>query len=370
MTWLPPAHHRIVYTLAQVDKHLSRAAETYYRYAGTGKPFELEQQIENDRHVIRVAEVRPIPVSLALDTADALTQMRAAVEHTVYTEVEVQLGRALTSAERRRVEMPAHDTLQSFRDWQKKQKSLSVFESGQPLGDRIESLQPFNSPTPNEHPMKLLAEHTNQAKHRTPLVAAARIGKVVPDRRTQTDVRVLTTNETTDPVQVGDEIGSVPRGAQISADIWPEVSIERPHTGSWHVLSTELQKIEEWCRLEAIPTLIGAPMAVVQPLPVTVGLGEPAQDLEAVIDSVGQQGSKNAFVRMAERIQADIARVGVLDVLSLHNPGKRDAFIGWVTTLTNDRVMSIHRNLASVVNDPYARTQFLEELSLRAFEGV
>jgi hypothetical protein len=37
----------------------------------------------------------------------------------------------------------------------------------------------------------------------------------------------------------------------VPLDIWPTVSIRRPHTDTWHVLIQELGGLEEWVRTVA-----------------------------------------------------------------------------------------------------------------------
>ncbi|MGC0423517.1 hypothetical protein [Embleya sp. AB8] len=58
--------------------------------------------------------------------ADALTQLRAALEHDLYAEVEARLGRLLTNEEAVRIEMPACSSADVWEKWLKNGKRLAV----------------------------------------------------------------------------------------------------------------------------------------------------------------------------------------------------------------------------------------------------
>src|SRR5690606_9699687 len=68
-----------------------------------------------------VARVAPIPRKVPLLVADALVALRAALEHTVFAEVEFLEGAPLDEKTARLVEMPASDTWEKFEEWKRKQ---------------------------------------------------------------------------------------------------------------------------------------------------------------------------------------------------------------------------------------------------------
>lgn len=128
---------------------------------------------------------------------------------------------------------------------------LPPLRRGAPLVDRIERLQPYHRRDVDEHPLRILAEHTKRVKHRTPAVAATRIGTVIPDH-VHPDLRV---NVIDRPLELGDVLASAPAELRVPLSIWPTVSLQRPHTGTWHGLMRELGDLEEWVRTVAIPIL-------------------------------------------------------------------------------------------------------------------
>jgi len=46
---------------------------------------------------------------------------------------------------------------------------------------RVQDLQPYQGEAPDDHPLRLLVDYTNRAKHRIPAVATTRPGLVLPD---------------------------------------------------------------------------------------------------------------------------------------------------------------------------------------------
>lgn len=111
-----------------------------------------------------VTSVAPLPRSVPLLAADVLTTLRAAVEHTLYAEVEHANGRPLTEAEAGSVAMPAALTEKWFDGWlaERKKRAPKPLQSGSPLLERMRKLQPYQrAGSPGEHPLALLAAHTN-----------------------------------------------------------------------------------------------------------------------------------------------------------------------------------------------------------------
>src|SRR5258708_4030285 len=116
LSWLPNHQHHVMYTLAHAQRHIANVADILLDYTKRGA-YELPNVADGDQVHVTIARVAPLAPGVARYIADALTQLRAAVEHTLFAEVEHQLGRALTSDEERRVEMPAATESAKFTEW-------------------------------------------------------------------------------------------------------------------------------------------------------------------------------------------------------------------------------------------------------------
>lgn len=228
-SWLPDHQHRVAYTLAHADSLIDQAAEVLFLYLKPG-PLKLANVSDGALAHVSVAGVAQLPSAVARFAADALTQLRAAIEHTIFAEVEFQLGRELTEEEARRIEMPASLIEDDFKKWLagRRRPELKPLRAGSVLAGRIRDLQPYHRRHVDEHPLRVLAEHTNLAKHRTPAVAATLIGAVIPDWHDP--ALVLPTGEDR-PLVAGDVLARGPRDKQVPLD-WPKVSIQRPHSGT------------------------------------------------------------------------------------------------------------------------------------------
>lgn len=254
-SWLPSRHHQVLYTLAQADSHIWRCLDALYEYV-TSDTMELETVAREGRAHVTVKSVAPLPGAVARYAADALTQMRAALEHTLFAEVEYQLQRSLTSEEERCIEMPVYDEPGKFTKWLKDKRRATVppLHEGSQLSARIAELQPYNHSDYEHHPLRLLAEYTNQAKHRAPAVAATRLGVIIPDyAHPELEVHGFGEDQV---LRSGTVLASGPYALNVGLSIWPQVSIMRPHTKSWHLLIRELQSLELWVRTVALPHLI------------------------------------------------------------------------------------------------------------------
>jgi hypothetical protein len=151
--------------------------------------------------------------------------------------------------------MPATTEPRKFTEWltRNRRSDLAPLRDGSTVCERMRKLQPFHHADPDSHPLRILAEHTNLAKHRTPAVAATLLGTVIADRPTQA---IQIPAPSARPIDVGDILASAPRGQQIPLSIWPKVSIRRPHTGTWHVAVHELGELADWVRTTAVPILV------------------------------------------------------------------------------------------------------------------
>ncbi|MEV6644269.1 hypothetical protein [Amycolatopsis sp. NPDC051371] len=329
----PPEHQvHAAYTLAHADTLIARVGEMLHDYFERG-PFTLENVAEGQVAMVRVKAVAPLPAAAARYAADAMTQLRAVIEHTIFAEVEYTLGRKLTDEEAKGIEMPAAVSEAKFVEWLNngRRRRLPPLHEGEPLVDRLRLLQPYQRTNVDNHPMRVLAEHTNLAKHRTPAVVAARLGSVRLDRPEPSITTMVG-----GPIHAGNILATGPADKRVPVTIWPEVSIQRPHTGSWHIVMKELGWLEEWVRATAIPHLIAGTRDV-SPLPVGLDITVGHDDLRAAVSAAS---GKPALKRSEWRIQAATARQGLTETLALHPLRVGPELIrAWLDGLEDDAVM-------------------------------
>jgi hypothetical protein len=101
-SWLPDHQLHVVETLAHVDHTIERLLRLTHDYTEHGT-ITFAEVNKGDRVDVVVQEVAPLPQAIPRLVADALTQLRAALEHTLYAEVEAALGRPLTEEEAKSV---------------------------------------------------------------------------------------------------------------------------------------------------------------------------------------------------------------------------------------------------------------------------
>lgn len=251
--WLPEHQRHLLYTLAHVDAVIEKLGEVIDDFLAP-EPMKLENRVQDGLAVVLLGESSPLPEAVPRLASDAFNQMRSAVEHALYAEVEHLVGRKLDSEEAKGIEMPVKTDEPALAEWagQKRRKTLPVLHLSGALGGRIADLQPYDD---DSHPLRVLAEHTNLSKHRMPAAAALRLGAIVPDFHVPGLV-IAGEYQDDSPLSVGDVLASVPVGVQVPMSIWPKIGIRRPHTGGWMVLMHELRTLEEWVRTEAIPRII------------------------------------------------------------------------------------------------------------------
>ncbi|MEU1502188.1 hypothetical protein [Streptomyces sp. NPDC005732] len=306
--------------------------------------------------------------------ADTLTQLRAALEHTVYAEVEHLLARPLTPEEARSIEMPASTTSASFESWlnHRRRRELPPLQSSAPFAQRIRALQPFRRRAPDEHPLKLLVEYTNLAKHRRPAVAAARLGAVYPDaphpglvvaqpleRRPQAG--------SGQPLHVDDIIATGPRNEYIPFSIVTTVSLQRPHTGVWNIAVNELEYLENWVRATAIPIIVTGDHDVT-PLPPQLDIDTGHDDLRRAL---ADAGTDSAVERGSRRIQATVARTGLTEMLiPLLGSDLAETINEWASAVADDAVVERVNRLAQARHSHHGALRVIEELAeeVRAYK--
>lgn len=321
-------------TLAHIDSLIWQVGESLFGYVSPPGPLEFTNVLEGDRAHVTVKAIAPLPEAVSRWTADALVQMRAAIEHTVYAEVEQELGQELNDSQARSVEMPSCTDHARFEQWLRGRgrPELPSLRRGTPLVDRIERLQPYHRRDVDEHPLRILAEHTNRVKHRTPALASTRIGTVMPDD-VHPDLEVYVIDR---PLQPGDVLASAPAELRVPLSIWPTVSLQRPHTGTWHGLMHELRDLEEWVRNVAIPILAVGTREFEQ-LPPQLDITRGHADLRAALHAAG---TVPAAKRAERRLVASLGRDGLVDTLASHPRGvAKQAIRAWVRSLDDDGVL-------------------------------
>lgn len=340
--WLPDHQLHVVATLAHVDQTVDRVIRMVHDYTAQ-EPLSFKNVVDGDQVQTVVTAVAPLPEAIPRLVADALTQLRAALEHTVYAEVQHLLRRSLTAEEARSIEMPANTSLADFEAWlnHRRRRGLPPLQPSAPLAQRIRALQPFQRRDPDEHPLKILVEYTNTAKHRRPTVAAARLGAVHPDAPNPG----LTVSQPLErrpqpgsgqPIHVNDIIATAPRGAYIPFSIWTTVSLQRPHTDIWNIAAKELEYLEDWVRTTAIPIIVTGGREVT-PLPPQLDISTGYDDLRSELP---EAGAASAAERGGQRIQAAVARAGLTEVLvPLMGSDMSETISEWAATLTDDAVL-------------------------------
>lgn len=334
--WLPRHHLGVAATLAHADEVIAQAAGLLHEYQSQDDGvFQLEEVPVVTYSETVVTGVAPIPRKVPLLVADVLVSLRNAIEHTIFAEVEFRDG-VLGPKAARLVEMPAATSYDDFQEWidRRRRNGPPSLQRGSELVRRIEGLQPFQRTlAPEEHPMALLASHTNYSKHRAPAITAVRLAAIHREDQTRPSMADVKRFPEV-PLQVGDVIARTPRGVRVPVALFPTVGINRPGTDRWPVLMKELDELSHWVRAQAVPRLITGSEPPSPELPtrydISVGHDDEWQAL-----SVGS--SVSAAERHRERIGAAFARVDMLATLSdIDGAPSREQLAAWLGSL-NDK---------------------------------
>jgi hypothetical protein len=361
--WLPAHQQHVLVTLAHVDRTIEAVGNMLYDYLKPPGPLFLTNVNADGVSLVKVIGIAPLPVGVPSLVADALTQLRAAIEHTLYAEVLTGLDRDPTTDEARSIEMPAVTKPEHLSAWfnHKHRKSVPPLLAGSDLANRIKDLQPFNRRDADAHPLRLLVSHTNLAKHRTPAVAATRLGAVVPDE--QRSDRSLLTRAGTTALSVGDILASGPIDVPQGLSIWPSVGIERPHTNDWHVLMHELREIEHWVRTVAVPMLVTGRHDV-EPLPPHIDMSVGYSDFGALVAAAE---ATPAAVRAEHRIAAHSARPDLVGMLAMYAkqqgaPVSVEEIEQWAASLTDAEIVNRVTTMGELVTKPELLLTWLDQV--------
>lgn len=331
--WIPNRHISVAATLAHADEVIAQAADILFEYQrqpdGIIQLREVPLVTYSETVVTGLA---PIPRKVPLLVADALVSLRNAIEHTIFGEIE-HLDGVLDEKVARLVEMPAAVSFDDFQRWinNRQKNGPPSLLRGSELLRRIERLQPYQrTKDPKDHPMALLASHTNHSKHRAPAITSVRLAAI--HREDQSPPSMADVQRLPEvPLQVGDVIARTPRGTRIPVALFPTIGINRPGTNRWPVLMKELEDLASWVRTQAVPRLItGAdPPSPVLPARYDIAIGH-QDEREALVN-----GSRmSAAQRHQDRLQAASARQNMVETLAaMDDAPSAEQISAWLESL-------------------------------------
>lgn len=335
--WLPGQQTHVLESLGYIDELMDDVATVLQDESRIGV-FTFAERRRGDVEELFIATVRPLPALVPRRAADILTQLRAVLEHVNFSEVSATVGRVLSESEERSLEMPASSTAGAFDKWvaDKRRRAIPVLQAGAPLLEAIRRLQPFSWAGPDDSPLRVLADHTNTIKHRAPAIAASHVGTVVPDFEVDGLAVPIPSGR---PAAVGDVIVSSPAGTKVGLDVWPVYAMQRPASGNWKVIMSELAHLEQWVREIALPALLG--LGTDQELPPALNVRQGHQDVRAAASRV--VGKPGAAARNLDRLQAEgVVRPGFKELLQplCQSEPERQAVAAWVDSLADRDVIA------------------------------
>jgi hypothetical protein len=351
----------VIATLARADAIIYEVGRVLRDFSRIG-PLDLTHRVDGDlRHLI-VAGVKPMPEAVPRLVGDALNELRSALEHIVYAEVEYQEGRRLTAVEARSIEMPITDSEAKFTLWRRNRNRtlLQAFGDQSMFLSRMQELQPFRSQAEALiDPLTVLAAHTNHAKHRSPAVASTHLGRVNAADFLDKPGLVIPA-PVPGPLNGGEVLATTPALAPVEVDVWATFAVQRPHTHTWHIVMYELAFVETWVRETAVPTLItgSVNVAAIPPgLDITIGHA----DMRAALL---EADPAPAFERNSIALQAEgFARPGLIELLMKQGlANDKDATEWWVASLDDRAAINRFERLAMAATDPYSTSQALQQL--------
>lgn len=336
--WLPDHQLGVAATLSHADELIEQISDLLFDYQTQSDGIiGLSEQFgfPNTRTV--VTRVAPMPRKLPLVVADALVALRAALEHALFAEVEFRDG-PLDEKAARLVEIPASRTAEEFLAWAKGRARYgpASLQYGSELVKRIEGLQPFNRKDAENHPLARLVLYTNHAKHRTPAVTAVRIAAMYQEDQRPRSVHDLPPRPE-EPLQVGDVIAETPFGTQVPVALFPTIGINRPGTGRWPILMTELDEISGWVRAQAVPRLITGTEPPKPGLPTRYEISAGHEDERS---AMAAGTATTAAQRHQQRLGAAFVRIDLVDTIDQMDgsPGA-DQISAWLAHLSDEDVL-------------------------------
>lgn len=306
-SWLPAHQGHVLYTVGHVDSTIEQLGSVLHGYLAAD-PLKLESRFQPTIEEVVLVGIDPLPAAAPRMFADALNQTRNMLEHAFFAEVSHRAGRDLTEKELKALEVPASKSPELFEQWcnHPHRRSLELFGYGSELRRRLERIQPYQRTDSDAHPLRVLVEHTNYAKHRAPALAFTRVGRVDVGATS----RSWRSAEHQEVVEIGAVLAAVPRGTRVEASVWPQVMVQRPHTKQWRTLMHEVGYIEDWVRRMALPIVL-AGRTDLPPIPphLDVRRGHPSvSEAWASAGSVAAAG-RNISRMVAEGLRRDIVEM-------------------------------------------------------------
>lgn len=260
---------------------------------------------------VEIATLRPVPPLAATLFSEAVHHLRSAVDNTVFYAVEIAHGQALTPQQERAVSMLIYDGPAPYeRKWKGlTRQGLAMFDPSTTLGQRIESLQPFNDATSlgslspilsnvmgveaaQAQPLALLRDYSNEDKHRTIRLAA---GRTLVQRH---DDWRRSVGQGMRHIEVGTVLEQVPKGVFTPLEISPGLHVERPD-GTPVAPGPELDGMARHVADIVIPTLLRG-IALPESIPASIDLSDNGETL-------AERLTNGDPARAHERARSDMA---------------------------------------------------------------
>lgn len=92
LNWLPPHQFDALYSVAYADSLVARLSDALFPYIERG-PFVLVERQSGPWSELVVESIRPLPQAIPRLVSDILNQLRSAIEHSLFAELEHELGR-------------------------------------------------------------------------------------------------------------------------------------------------------------------------------------------------------------------------------------------------------------------------------------
>lgn len=346
--WLPKHHLGVVATISHADELIEQLGRILFDYQtqpdGIIGLREVPKGSFNQTVVERVA---PIPRKIPLLVADVLVALRAALEHSLFSEIEFLEGSPLNEKAARLIEIPAADSCDKFDEWIKKRarNGPRSLQAGSELIRRIASLQPFQNPTaPHEHPLARLVLHTNHAKHRMPAIMAVRLAAMYrDDERPQTISDLAPRPE--EPLRIGDVIAETRIGTIVPITLFPTVGINRPGADRWPLLMNELDEISSWVRTQAVPQLIMGTTDTPSGLPTRyeIAVGH-NNECQAIMAGSSVSAKETYTLRLgAKSVRDDLTEL----IARMENSPQEHQIKNWLLQMPDDEVINRMSRLQS-----------------------
>lgn len=352
--WLPERHVGVAAALAHADELIGQIGDHLFDYlAQEGDVIGLREVPTDTSSQTVVDHVAPIPRKVPLLVADALIVLRAAIEHSLFTEAEYLNGGPLDEKAARSIEIPARLSREEFDEWasSRSRRGPASLREGGELLRRVRGLQPFHRRIrPDLHPLARLVFHTNHAKHRTPAITAVRIAAIIRDDEKPHSIRHVP-SRTEEPIHVGEVIAETPIGKRVPITLFPTVGINRPGTSEWPILMHELDEIAYWIRTQAVPRLITGNEPFEPSLPARYEISLGHLDERCAISS----GTTTSATELhKDRLGAASARNNLANLVrSIPGAPARMQITAWIAQLTDREVIDkVSRFSVGYSHDP------------------